>query len=1308
VIRFTASNLIERLTEALVQDVATHLESADPVQRVFQGTTVVVPNRETGTHLRRHLARHMGVTANIEFLLPGAFLARNAGTTATGRSRLVDRRSLAAWLLCQFADTEFMAQNALRPVAHYLHGSVPQLNSATKNRGNGARAVQLAQRLSHLFDAYQQHRPDLCKALLAHAQQQTHARQNARGQQTASPQHAALPGQAASRQAASQDTHDAETLRTWQALLLARARDQAAAQGRHFAYSSELERGSPFAGKRLFVFAPPPLSHSARQALIRLGQQNEVDLYQLHPCAEDPRVTNRAQLSFDSHNDPDADRLGIDAPGDPDLLRLWGRAGRESFTLLARARPAAPIRSIFGLRTDADTSALQALCADIATRSTQRQHTPRRKGDPSRETRSPDITWLACPGERREVESIAAQIWAFVRPNDQPPGKTSTRLSGPEMEASTDSEQAPCKFSDFAIAVPSVNRDAYHALITSVFAHAAIPYRIANASMKARNRAIRAVMQVVKLPGSAFSRQEILDLLLQPPVMAGFPEARPEDLRALCERLGIAIGKDAKDLQETYLPADQFNWDQGLERLALGVFMDPPAVPASHTTPQPLHLDPSAWDLAAGFANRVARLIDSARRLRTARMPFRQWVRSWEAVCTELMPPTMAPTTADATHMEDMTDEAVLESCFAELLALDELPLPGLLDHEVAAELACSALQDLTTTVSSDTREGVLVGALADLRGRSFHATFLCGLGVRAFPAPENRDEFDLRDKKRAGEPTPRDMDRFHVLEALLATRRRVFVSHVARNAATGERLEPSSTIGDLERFYATPYLDEPSRDAWKQTPALHRYDDPQAQQLFDASAKDALAIQLQSAAPKRDQAERRPAQHSDAESKPLEAKAAEANSGEMAAVYRKNDLAATLVAGWPQAARTQTAPVFGPSILTELSQEPSPELASEPSRTQHETPNETRLASGQLTQGPEPGQPSSLRLADVEAFLRCPLQGSARFHLGIRTPDDARATQALAVKDEPLTVAPDTARQALRECFTVASRRAQEAGRLVPCRDDLETAHTEIFNRLQAEGQLPVSVFGKDARRRREALMERWDRDLQSLAQLVTSSAEVHCFGRELSPHGRATQHPALKLLPESDTRERPEAAPLRIHHATQLLFESGTDRHLSLVLLPKANPPKSASKTKLARHLISGFMDHLALCLSRSPDAAARGHTLAISGAQAGQLFVHEFPPLQAADASHYIRDRLKELVAETHHYLLPCEAALELLIGRPRGRPRTLPQIIADEMDSPVAGGSCRFGLIGHAETYPPPDDARALALAQRRFTAFGVRL
>ena len=81
------------------------------------------------------------------------------------------------------------------------------------------------------------------------------------------------------------------------------------------------------------------------------------------------------------------------------------------------------------------------------------------------------------------------------------------------------------------------------------------------------------------------------------------------------------------------------------------------------------------------------------------------------------------------------------------------------------------------------------------MRAIPFRVAFLLGMGEGRFPTTERRDPLDLRARRRrVGDVTPAERDKYVFLEALLCARERFYVSWVSRDALTGDPIESISS----------------------------------------------------------------------------------------------------------------------------------------------------------------------------------------------------------------------------------------------------------------------------------------------------------------------------------------------------------------------------------------------------------------------------------------------------------------------------------------------------------------------------------
>ena len=174
-------------------------------------------------------------------------------------------------------------------------------------------------------------------------------------------------------------------------------------------------------------------------------------------------------------------------------------------------------RALSGNEDEAPTL-LRRLQNDIVNhRPTQSAATPREPDD--------SLRVFPCPSVRRELELVAAEIWALVRKDP------SLRLN------------------DIAVVVPEASKG-FSIWRTSRRCYGEscdLPHSVADLPAASSHRVAEAIQLLLDLPFSSFSRRDFLPLLTHPCLMARFPKAAPERWRALTSALGIVRGADRGD-----------------------------------------------------------------------------------------------------------------------------------------------------------------------------------------------------------------------------------------------------------------------------------------------------------------------------------------------------------------------------------------------------------------------------------------------------------------------------------------------------------------------------------------------------------------------------------------------------------------------------------------------------------------------------------------------------------------------------------------------------------------------------------------
>ena len=300
----------------------------------------------------------------------------------------------------------------------------------------------------------------------------------------------------------------------------------------------------------------------------RLGALGDIRIYALNPCREfwdDVDTSRRDALAGWAHRqDKVGDQLAesedpfsLNGSSDPPALRLWGRPGREYIRLLNELSQCdfAPLFSDpVSSETSRRCSSSFSKTSSIANRSPRTSRTARAGHSNAR------ISFLACPGIRREAEIVANEIWSIVRSNEK-------------LAAEGNAERL--RFHEIAVLIPDSAVDDYVAQIDSVFRKQhRIPIDLVSRSIAGASRVAEAVDLLLQLPSGRFSRAEMIRLLTHPALNNESESGIDiEKWRRWSEALGIFFGADDDDLKDTYIPRGLYHWDQAIKRLALGTMM---------------------------------------------------------------------------------------------------------------------------------------------------------------------------------------------------------------------------------------------------------------------------------------------------------------------------------------------------------------------------------------------------------------------------------------------------------------------------------------------------------------------------------------------------------------------------------------------------------------------------------------------------------------------------------------------------------------------------------------------------------------
>ncbi|MEA1922810.1 MAG: exodeoxyribonuclease V subunit gamma [Pseudomonadota bacterium] len=751
---------------------------------VLEPEVVVVPSRGLERWLKLYLARSNGVSANLDFPFPQAFL--NQAVFADLRHRIDPTIAVNPFAQEVMAWKIFFA---LERGGGQVSGLVPELDTYLTKTGDELSRYHLALALADLFDRYLLSRPELIRAW----------------ERGANP----LNQFAASRW----------QKELWQSLSRGQAQVHFAALhelANQMIYPEFFPEPTPFSLKelssalpsRLFLFGFAALPFTYFDLFKGLSRLTEVHLLYCNPCAE--YWGDQYQAGGGGRRakavSPAVGELPDSSVGHP-LLASWGRLGRAFFDLAAT------------LEVDQYNEHFVAPEENSLLAHLQRQILFLEP--PARPVRLNDadhsLQIHRCHGRRREVEILYDNILAALDRD-------------PELEPDDILVMAP----DIALYEPYIEALFAHRRPLSGRPRLAVSLVSSNSALKLP--VIRALFDLLRLTRSRYRLSEVFDLFSQDVVCRRFSVSEPglEMLADWLQKAGVNWGLDRDFRQETVgvgFSEHSFSW--GLDRLLAGYGLsgnslsgrgtDGSGAAETEIWPQgengfmPLPgIEGSEALILGSFSAFIAALHAARQRLRQALPASR-----WRVELNRLLDDFILPSAADDGGL------AQLRQAFATLDQQMESGSGGVFTKRKPDDNKSNEFEN--GCLSTETVSAALEKGLAETGGgagffaggitfssilplRSLPAKMICLLGLNdgEFPRSQRPPSYDLiAAVPRAGDRTARDEDCYLFLETLLAARKTLVLSYLGRDPQDNHLRPPSVVVSELldyiEEYFAPP-----------------------------------------------------------------------------------------------------------------------------------------------------------------------------------------------------------------------------------------------------------------------------------------------------------------------------------------------------------------------------------------------------------------------------------------------------------------------------------------------------------------------
>jgi len=718
---------------------------------------ILVQSNGVAEWLKIALAEELGVCAATRVALPARFqweaYRGMLGPERVPRRSPFDKDALT-WRLMRLLP-ELLAKEQFAPLRHFLSDGDPE------------RRLQLAERLSDLYDQYQVYRADwLTDWAEGHDQLRRPGGEPV----------ALAPDQCWQAQLWREIHASLPPERRWSG--------RATIHQQFMAAVEDERQPAQRLPRRVVLFGMSTLPYQTIEAMAGLSRYTQVLLAVPNPCQyhwgdiiEGRELLTAAYRRHQSRNGSNLAEVPVEelhAHSHP-LLASWGRQGRDFVRMLDEFDGQLGAR--FGnMRVDLFNegdegtllSQVQAAVRDLLPLA-EHPHVP-----PEPEDRS--IEFHIAHSAQREVEVLHDQLlsWFARDPALRP--------------------------RDVVVMVPDI--DTFSAAVHAVFDQHKrsdpryIPFEIGDVKDRSVNPLLVAMEWLLRLPQQRCRQSEVRDLLDVPALAARFG-VEEDDLPTLgrwIEGASVRWGLDQKHRAGLGLGSagEQNSWLFGIRRMLLGY--------ATGAGPSFGEIEPYAevGGLDASLAGALAELVESLLAWRE-QLDAVLTPQEWGQRARALMARFFRARDDEDRMMLNQLEEALqcwLEIC--ENALFDEAVPLGVMREAWLSELDQPALNHQFVS------GGVTFCTLMPMRAVPFKVVCLLGMNDGDFPRRGHQSDFDLLalpGMGRPGDRSRRDDDRYLMLEALLAARDKLYVSWVGRNVRDNTE-QPASVLVSQLRDY--------------------------------------------------------------------------------------------------------------------------------------------------------------------------------------------------------------------------------------------------------------------------------------------------------------------------------------------------------------------------------------------------------------------------------------------------------------------------------------------------------------------------
>lgn len=503
--------------------------------------------------------------------------------------------------------------------------------------------------------------------------------------------------------------------------------------------------------KSIIFFSIPALSPAYIELIAKVAERVDIHFFIMNPSMHywGDIESNKRRIRY---KPTEQDYVSVGNP----LLASWGVQGRDFIEVLRNSEPYP--QELENFLESAANSLLHIVQNDIL----NLEDLPQTETSPLDFESDQSIAVHSCHSAMREVEILYDQLLAILERH-------------PDLTAA-----------DVVVMSPDMN--AYAPFIESVFSSStlSLPFSIADQRFSQAMSISNACAQLLELPQGRFEAESIFTLLEYAEIRQhfGLDETQVQQCREWVRAVNIRWGVDAEFRQQFARQTTfEHTWRYGLDRLLLGF-----ALPGERLLGGilPYNQLEGSQTLVLERFQQCLDILFSTAKWATQRASLDDWGERFGHIVEQLFP-----------------REAETQTVYRGIdKVLTSVQLAGFTEP-VAWSVFKSALRrelEQTSQESGFLGQGITFCNLMPMRSVPFRVVALLGMQDGGFPRQDNRLSFDLlaADKKRKGDRSRREEDRYLFLESLLSARDYFYISYLGQSIQDNSESMPSVLVSEL------------------------------------------------------------------------------------------------------------------------------------------------------------------------------------------------------------------------------------------------------------------------------------------------------------------------------------------------------------------------------------------------------------------------------------------------------------------------------------------------------------------------------